>query len=125
MTKPAFRLAAAALAAVCACAAPSLSWSQSSGVIAHYAEPAKEGSMFECEGGKKLFALFNTHDSQLFATVDTGDGPHELMLKPWDGGVPQITWSDGARTLTWSVGVQLMFVDGPTHLMCGRGEHHH
>ena len=115
-------LAAAALTLV---AAPSLSWGQAAS-MAHRMEPAKEGSEFKCQDGKKLFATFTTRDQKLLAVVDAGDGPHELSIRPWDSGDPVITWSDGVRTLTWSVGVQLMLMDGGTHLMCGRGmEHEH
>ena len=56
--------------------------------------------------------------------VDAGDGPHALALRPWDGGAPKITWSDGRRTLTWSPGVQIMWMDGASHRMCGSAGHH-
>jgi hypothetical protein len=36
-----------------------------------------------------------------------------------------LTWSDGQHTLTWSPGVQIMWMDGATHRMCGRDEHKH
>ena len=54
-----------------------------------------------------------------------GYGPHALPGRPWTGGPLVITWSDGQRTLTWSPGVQIMWMDGSTHRMCGREGHHH
>lgn len=84
-----------------------------------------EGSSFKCEGGRDLLAQFSSRGANIVAIVDAGDGQHVLPLRPWDGGVPVITWSDGPRTLTWSAGVELMYMDGPKHLACGRGEHEH
>ncbi|CAN5236201.1 hypothetical protein BH11PSE2_BH11PSE2_18110 [soil metagenome] len=84
-----------------------------------------EGKLFKCEGGREMVAEFSTRGNEFVATVDTGEGEHVLTLKPGRIDVPEITWSDGKRTLTWSAGVQLMFMDGSTHLMCGRGGHEH
>ena len=80
---------------------------------------------FKCQEGPDLRAEFASQPSGLVAIVDAGDGPHALPLRPWDGGAPRITWSDGQRTLTWSPGVQLMFMDGAVHRMCGRAAHSH
>ena len=83
------------------------------------------GSVFKCDGGREMVAQFSTKGSQAIAVVDVGDGAHELTLLPWRGGAPQVMWGDGRRTLTWTPGVQLMWMDGSTHLMCGRGGHSH
>ena len=83
------------------------------------------GARFKCQDGGELTALFASRDARLVAIVDSGDGPHALPLTPWTGGPPKITWTDGQRTLTWSPGVQLMFMDGQAHRMCGRGGHSH
>jgi hypothetical protein len=82
-------------------------------------------SRFKCGGGRELTVQFSTGDSDFYAVVDAGDGPHLLPVKAWEGDVPNVTWSDGKRTLVWNVGVQLMFMDGGNHLDCGRGEEHH
>lgn len=87
------------------------------------AAPLPPGA-FKCQDGGALIAQFESRPAGLVAIVDAGDGPHALPLRPWDGGSPRITWSDGARTLTWSPGVQLMWMDGASHRMCG-GAHKH
>jgi hypothetical protein len=79
---------------------------------------------FKCEDGGNLTAQFTNRDAKLIAIVDAGDGPHALPIRPWDGGAPKITWSDGRRTLTWSPGVQIMWMDGASHRMCGSAGHH-
>lgn len=87
---------------------------------------AEYGSVFKCTGSSDLVAKFDTRDAKLIAIVDAGDGPHELTLKPWVGGSPDIIWSDGQRTLTWSPGVHLMWMDNGAHRSCGRdGGHEH
>ena len=80
---------------------------------------------FKCQAGGDVTARFASRDERLIAVVDAGDGPHDLTYAPWTGGPVKLTWSDGQRTLTWSPGVQIMWVDGPAHRMCGRGEHKH
>ena len=80
---------------------------------------------FKCQDGGELSARFALADAKLVAIVDPGDGPHALPVRPWSGGPPVLTWSDGQRTLTWSPGVQIMWMDGSAHRMCGRGEHKH
>ncbi len=88
-------------------------------------EPAvRPYTAFKCEGGGNLTAQFTNRDAKLIAIVDAGDGPHALPIRPWDGGAPKITWSDGRRTLTWSPGVQIMWMDGASHRMCGSAGHH-
>ena len=68
--------------------------------------------------------------------IDTGSAPtfaliwlhgdqYKLPNQPPEPGPVQIVWSDGDHSLTWSPGVQLMWMNGVTHLMCGRGGHHH
>lgn len=83
------------------------------------------GARFKCQAGGDLTARFATRDAQLVAIVDAGDGPHALDHRPWTGGPVKLTWSDGRRTLTWSPGVQIMWLDGAAHRMCGRSEHKH
>lgn len=80
---------------------------------------------FKCQDGGELKARFAVDETKLVAIVDSGDGPHALPGRPWAGGPVVLTWSDGQRTLTWSPGVQIMWMDGTTHRMCGRGEHKH
>lgn len=88
------------------------------------ARPAADGR-FKCQGAPDLKAEFASRASGLVAIVDAGDGPHALPLRPWDGGAARIIWSDGRRTLTWRPGVQLMWMDGAAHRMCGRAAHNH
>ncbi|WP_293906839.1 hypothetical protein [Phenylobacterium sp.] len=80
---------------------------------------------FKCQDGGNLTAQFATRDARFVAIVDAGDGPHALPVEAWTGGPAKLTWTDGRRTLTWSPGVQIMWMDGVSHRMCGRGEHQH
>jgi len=80
---------------------------------------------FKCQDGGELSARFAIADAKLVAIVDAGDGAHALPVRPWTGGPAVLIWSDGQRTLTWSPGVQIMWMDGVAHRMCGRGEHKH
>lgn len=86
--------------------------------------PPPPASTFACGEDHKLRARFDGDAAGAFAMVDAGDGPHRLALQPWAGGEPDLRWSDGRRSLTWSPGVKLMWMDGATHLMCGRAEGH-
>ncbi len=79
---------------------------------------------FKCHDGADLTARFDAHGPKLLMIVDAGDGPHALPITPWDGGPVRLTWSDGQRTLVWSPGVQIMWMDGAQHRMCGGGMHH-
>jgi len=91
--------------------------------IASPAEPPP--TRFKCADGGELHARFANRDARLVAIVDNGDGPHALPIQPWAGTGPvRLTWSDGQRTLTWSPGVQIMWMDGSIHRMCGRGHQH-
>jgi hypothetical protein len=113
---------ALALAALLA-AAPGLAMAQAQG---DEAAPVQAGTRFKCQEGGDLVARFATQGSGLVAVVDAGEGPHALPIRPWDGGPVRLTWSDGRRTLTWSPGVQIMWMDGEAHRMCGRaGGHNH
>lgn len=90
------------------------------------ASPAKPiSTRFKCQDGGELSARFAISDATLVAIVESGDGPHALPVQPWTGGPAVLRWSDGQHTLTWSPGVQIMWMDGDTHRMCGRGEHRH
>jgi hypothetical protein len=122
--------ALAAATVLAASFAPALAQAQQGRMVSPNApqvDPSSEaGSIFKCEDGHDMVIKFMTRNADLHAIVDTGAGPHDLVLKPWIAGeAPQITWSDGVRTLTWSAGVQLMLMDGPTHMMCGRAQHEH
>jgi hypothetical protein len=79
---------------------------------------------FKCQAGADLTARFDARGPKLLMIVDAGDGPHALPITPWDGGAVRLTWSDGQRTLVWSPGVQIMWMDGSEHRMCGGGMHH-
>jgi hypothetical protein len=79
---------------------------------------------FKCQQGADLTARFDARGPKLLMIVDAGDGPHALPITPWDGGPVRLTWSDGQRTLIWSPGVQIMWMDGAEHRMCGGGMHH-
>jgi len=80
-------------------------------------------STFGC-GDRQLQVWFGDLEGESVAVVDVGEGPHTLKSMPWDSNLEQLRWSDGARTLTWGTGVNLMWMDGHTHLMCN-GSHHH
>lgn len=120
----AFALVAAAVAPSAApssafkAPAPTVEWSAATPV----AEPP--GTHFKCQEGADLVARFDTRGARLVAIVDAGEGPHALPIRPWNGGPAMMTWSDGQRTLTWSPGVQIMWMDGGAHRMCGGGHHH-
>ena len=106
--------------------APSAAWSQTQGGEDEAAD-GRAGTRFRCQDGGELIAHFETSKARFVAVVDAldGYGPHALPSRPWTGGPVVITWSDGQRTLTWSPGVQIMWMDGATHRMCGRAGHHH
>ena len=93
-------------------------------ILAPGAAPA-DGAHFKCQEGADLVARFDTEGARLVAIVDAGQGAHALPIRPWTGGPAVLTWTDGQRTMTWSPGVQIMWMDGDTHRMCGRPGHHH
>ena len=121
MANPATAITALILAA----ALPNLARAQTVDREAQADRAAAAHSTFRCQDGQNLSARFASKDARLYAIVDSGDGPHALAIVPWTGGPARMTWSDGRRTLTWSPGVQLMWMDGATHRMCGGGMHHH
>ena len=115
-------LAPAVLAMSLAAAVPSLAQAQPR----EPTQPAiAAGTRFKCQEGGDLLARFDTRPAGLVAIVDAGEGPHDLPIRPWDGGPVRLTWSDGQRTMTWSPGVQIMWMDGEAHRMCGGAGHHH
>lgn len=122
---------AAALAAslLIALAAPLNAQAQTQGEDPDFGRDrtTEAGTRFHCQDGGELIAHFETSQARFIAVVDAldGYGPHALPARPWTGGPVMITWSDGQRTLTWSPGVQIMWMDGATHRMCGRAGHHH
>ena len=107
--------------------APALAYAQGAQRMSTDGKPLLDprGSIFKCEDGGELYAQFATQGAEFVAIVQSGDGPHTLPVRPWLGGEPKITWSDGTRTLVWNPGVQLMWMDGAQHRMCGRGDAHH
>jgi hypothetical protein len=123
-------LAALALAAVVAGAhSPSASLNAepspaASGWVDETAAAEVPPTHFKCQAGSDLTARFDARGPKLLMIVDAGDGPHALPITPWDGGPVRLTWSDGQRTLVWSPGVQIMWMDGAEHRMCGGGMHH-
>lgn len=124
-------LAALALAAVVSSAhstgpttkeeAGASAWTETANSAAASDSP---GTRFKCQAGGDLLARFDSTGPRLLMIVDAGDGPHALPIREWDGGPVRLTWSDGQRTLTWSPGVQIMWMDGSEHRMCGGGMHH-
>jgi copper(I)-binding protein len=88
------------------------------------AEP-QTGSAFRCSDGSKLVLSFVEQASSVSAQIWLRGELYTLPYQPPEPGPVRITWSDGAHSLTWSPGVQLMWMNGPTHLMCGRGGHKH
>lgn len=83
------------------------------------------GSAFRCADGSKMVLSFIDREDGVSALVWLHGQQHLLPNLPPEPGPVQIVWSDGANSLTWSPGVQLMWMSGPTHLMCGRGGHKH
>jgi len=97
---------------------------------ASHAQPAEprltpDRTTFKCQDGRDVTAEFASRDGAFVAIVDAGDGPHALPYRAPAPGPVKLTWSDGQRTLTWSPGVQIMWMDGAVHRMCGRGGHRH
>ncbi|MGZ6015389.1 MAG: hypothetical protein ACXWKO_08000 [Phenylobacterium sp.] len=119
-------LAAFALAAVVAGAHSSggLAAASPSAWVDETAQADAPPTRFKCQTGADLSARFDARGPKLLMIVDAGDGPHALPITPWDGGPVRLTWSDGQRTLVWSPGVQIMWMDGAEHRMCGGGMHH-
>jgi hypothetical protein len=113
----------ALLVAVMTALAPTLAAAQEAAGAPTSTRPVS--TRFKCQDGGELSARFAIADTKLVAIVDSGDGPHALPVQPWSGGPVVLKWTDGQRTLTWSPGVQIMWMDGATHRMCGRGEHKH
>lgn len=83
------------------------------------------GAEFRCTDGSKLVLSFAGDESGVSALIWLHGDQYKLPNQPPEPGPVQIVWSDGDHSLTWSPGVQLMWMNGVTHLMCGRGGHHH
>jgi hypothetical protein len=130
-SRPLWRLSRTALAAVAiaAAAAPGFSWAQADRpaprMRAPMVAPMPDVHTFKCESGGDLVADFTSQNATLVATVDAGDGPHVLPMRQGPYNVPELRWTDGQRTLVWTAGVQIMWMDGSNHRMCGRGGHQH
>jgi copper(I)-binding protein len=92
------------------------------------AQPLREaapGAAFACQDGSKLVLSFQNEIDGFSAVVSVGGASYRLPILAPEPGPVQIVWSDGQHSLTWSPGVQLMWMSGSTHLMCGRGGHKH
>jgi hypothetical protein len=89
------------------------------------AEEPVTGSTFNCTDGKKLVLSFIGNEDGTSVLIWLQGDRYTLPTLPSEPGPAQIVWSDGVHSLTWSPGVQLMWMSGATHLMCGRGGHHH
>jgi len=89
----------------------------------HIDEPTS-GTEFRGTDGSKLVLSFVGEESGISALIWLHGDRYKLPNQPPEPGPVQIVWSDGDHSLTWSLGVQLKWVNGPTHLMCGRGDHH-
>jgi copper(I)-binding protein len=88
-------------------------------------EEPETGHAFRCADGSKMVLSFIDRDSGVSALIWLHGDQYLLPNLPPEPGPVQIVWSDGAHSLTWSPGVQLMWMNGPTHLTCGRGGHKH
>ena len=89
------------------------------------ADEPVSGSTFNCSDGKKLVLSFIGDEDGTSVLIWLQGDRYTLPTLPSVPGPAQIVWSDGVNSLTWSPGVQLMWMSGATHLMCGRGGHHH
>lgn len=83
------------------------------------------GSLFKCQDGSEMVLSLATTGDLVSAAVWLQGRSYLLRHQPPEPGLVQIVWSDGRSSLTWSPGVQLMWMSGDTHLMCGRGGHMH
>lgn len=88
-------------------------------------ELAVDGAEFRCTDGSRMLLSFVGDGQGVFARVRVHGDNYMLANQPPKPGPVQIVWSDGEHSLTWSAGVQLMWMNGATHLMCGRGDHKH
>lgn len=86
---------------------------------------AAPGAAFACQDGSRLVLSFRNEIDGFSAIVSVAGASHRLPILAPEAGPVQIVWSDGQHSLTWSPGVQLMWMSGSTHLMCGRSGHKH
>ncbi len=83
-----------------------------------------DGAAFRCEDGGKLLLSFSD-SSGMDALIWLNGVRYRLRYQTPEPGPAQVVWSDGENSLTWSSGVRLTWMDGASHLMCGRGGHQH
>lgn len=83
-----------------------------------------QGHQFSCMDGSKMLLAFQNSNDGVDALIHVQDRNYMLPAQPSGSGEVRILWSDGVNSLTWSPGVQLMWMSGATHLMCGRSHHH-
>lgn len=95
------------------------------GLSPHAVTAPTEGSLFKCQDGGDMVLTFASIEGEGYARVWVGGQSHLLRHQPPEPGPVQIVWSNADSSLTWSPGVQLMWMSGATHLMCGRGGHKH
>ena len=104
---------------------PEVTWSETRDGEA----PPAPGTRFKCQSGGDLVAHFDTRGPRLIAVVDAGDGPHALPIQPWDRRTEVAADRERWRRPSarpGGPGVQIMWMDGGGHRMCGReGGHHH
>ncbi len=93
--------------------------------VAHVAAEPETGALFKCQDGGDMVLSLSPNGDDVSAAVWIQGRSHLLRYQPPEPGLVQIVWSDGRSSLTWSPGVQLMWMSGDTHLMCGRGGHMH
>jgi hypothetical protein len=115
MTRPAGLLGAIAF----------LAFALSSPALADTSKEPTTGASFRCDNGSKLVLSFMDGNEGFSALIWLEGANYKLLHRLPEPGRVQVVWSDGEHSLTWSPGVQLMWMSGSTHLMCGRGGHRH
>jgi len=72
----------------------------------------------------KMLLAFQDSANGVDALIRVHGRNYRLPAQPAITGEVKILWSDGSSSLTWSPGVQLMWMSGSAHLMCGHSHHH-
>lgn len=88
------------------------------------AKVLSDGYQFACMDDNKMLLAFQDTAEGVDALIHVHGRSYRLPAAPSGSGEVKIVWSDGASSLTWSPGVKLMWMSGPTHLMCGRSHRH-
>jgi hypothetical protein len=97
---------------------------ESSGSLAWESKILASGYQFACMDDSKMLLAFQDTANGVDALIRVHGQNYRLPAQPPGTGEVRILWSDGANSLTWSPGVQLMWMSGSTHLMCGRSHNH-